>query len=247
MLRNRPAAHRTASPPGFDASDVPDPLGELVTFLVPGGEVWGDLTLPSNSLGTVVFAHGSGSGRTSPRNRWVATELANAGIAALLLDLLTPSEAEVDRSTRRYRFDIPRLSERLIAVADALATRAGTGGKPIGLYGASTGGAAALMAAAARPVTIRALVLRGARSDLAGPAVDRVAAPTLFLVGELDPAIQEVNRSTFDEMRSEKRLEVVRGASHLFEEPGTLEEVARRTREWFQKYFLSPSDRRGGT
>ncbi len=247
MLRGRPVAQRAATAPGFRASDVLDPLGELVTFVVPGGEIWGDLARPSNFFGTVVFAHGSGSGRTSPRKRWVATELADAGIATLLLDLLTPTEAEGDQSTRRYRFDIPRLTERLIAVVDALATRAGTADKPIGLYGASTGGAAALMAAAARPSTIRAVVLRGARSDLAGPAVHRVTAPTLFLVGEFDPAVQEVNRSTFDEMRAQKRVDVVRGASHLFEEPGTLEEVARRTREWFQKYFLSPSDRGGGT
>lgn len=239
MLDRPSAARRSAVAPGFDAEEALRPLGEELTVRVPGGEIWGDLARPSASIGTVVFAHGSGSGRSSPRNRWVAAELIDGGVGTFLLDLLTPEEAAEDVATRRYRFDIPRLAERLIAVVDHLAVRPGTAGRPIGLYGASTGGAAALMAAAARPDEVRAVVLRGARSDLAGPSVRRIRAPTLLLVGELDPSIREANEATLAELRSEKRLDVVRGASHLFEEPGALEDVAIRTREWFQKYFLA--------
>jgi putative phosphoribosyl transferase len=222
------------------------PLRTELTFPVPNGEIWGDLVLPFRAPGTVVFAHGSGSGRGSPRNRRVAMELEEAGLGTLLLDLLTPEEAEVDATSGRFRFDISRLAERLTAVVDALSVRSETAGTPPGLYGASTGGAAALLAAAARPEAVRAIVLRGARSDLAGPAVRRVRAPTLFLVGEFDPEVHAMNEASLLQLAGPKQLVVVRGASHLFEEPGALEEVARRTRDWFLKYFppLSPVEGR---
>jgi putative phosphoribosyl transferase len=213
---------------------------------VSGGEIQGDLGLPSRARGTVIFAHGSGSGRGSPRNQRVARELEEVGLGTLLLDLLTREEAEIDAVTGRYRFDIPRLAERLTASVDALASRPETAGTAVGIYGASTGGAAALMAAAARPDAVRAVVLRGARSDLAGPAIRRVRAPTLFLVGELDPEVHAMNAASLSDLESTKRLVVIRGAGHLFEEPGALEEVARQTRSWFLKYFppRSPQERR---
>ncbi len=205
-----------------------------------GGEVQGELVVPSGAIGTVLFAHGSGSGRKSPRNRWVARELEASGITTLLLDLLTPDEAAVDAESHRFRFDIPRLADRLIHAVDAASAWPSTAGRPIGLYGASTGGAAALIAAASRPEWVRALVLRGARSDLAGPAVKRVRAPTLFLVGELDPDIRALNEDTGREMTAPTSIEVVPGATHLFEEPGALEAVGHRTREWFARYFSRP-------
>jgi putative phosphoribosyl transferase len=214
------------------------PITELVSVVVPGGTILGDLTIPKDSVGTVVFAHGSGSGRSSPRNRSVARDLERSRVATLLIDLLTEEEAQVDAETRRYRFDIPRLSERLISVVDSLSRWRGTSEWPVGLYGASTGGAAALLAAAARPDRVRALVLRGARSDLAGPSVARVRAPTLFLVGALDPEIRTLNEETRAHMAAPTELHVIPRASHLFEEPGALEEVSRQTREWFLKLFL---------
>jgi putative phosphoribosyl transferase len=221
-------------------------LRKELTFPVPEGAIVGDLVLPPRARGAVVFAHGSGSGRRSPRNRSVAKELEDAGLGTLLLDLLTVEEAELDAVSGRFRFDIPRLSGRLTAAIDVLATRPETARTPAGLYGASTGGAAALLAAAARPEAVRAIVLRGARSDLAGPGVRRVRAPTLFLVGELDPEVHAINVASLAEVAGPKRLVVVRGASHLFEEPGALEEVAHRTRDWFLKYFPPLSPVEGG-
>jgi len=222
------------------------PLRRELTLPVPGGAIQGDLVLPARARGIVVFAHGSGSGRGSPRNQQVARELAEAGLGTLLLDLLTREEAEIDSVSGRFRFDIPRLAERLTATVDALAARPETARTPAGLYGASTGGAAALLAAAARPEAVRAVVLRGARSDLARPGLRAVRAPTLFLVGELDPEVRAINVASMAEVGGPKQLVVVRGASHLFEEPGALEEVARRTRDWFLKYFppFSPAEGR---
>lgn len=223
-----------------------DPPRRELTLPVPGGSILGDLVLPRTARGIVVFAHGSGSGRGSPRNRRVAQELEEAGIGTLLLDLLTPEEAEVDATSGRFRFDIPRLAERLIAAVDDLGTRPESHRMAVGAYGASTGGAAALLAAAARPQAVRALVLRGARSDLAGPSVRRVRAPTLFLVGEFDPEVHAMNETSLSQLAGPKELVVVPKATHLFEEPGALEEVARRTRDWFVKYFppLSPVEGR---
>jgi putative phosphoribosyl transferase len=234
------------SKPKDRAARGPGPFSQELSLPVPGGEIRGDLALPTRARGTVVFAHGSGSGRGSPRNQRVAKGLNEAGLGTLLLDLLTAREAEIDADTGRFRFDIPRLAERLIATVDALSTRPESAGLPVGLFGASTGGAAALIAAADRPELVRAVVLRGARSDLAGRAVRRVVAPTLFLVGELDPEVRAMNASSLAEIGGPKQLAVVRGAGHLFEEPGALDEVARRTRDWFLKYFppLSPVEPR---
>lgn len=238
-----------ASRPSSAAPPPSGPGGALskdVSVAVRGGTIRGDLALPPAALGTVVFAHGSGSGRSSPRNRWVASELQKAGIATLLVDLLTPEEEAVDVQTLRYRFDIPRLADRLVEVIDRLARWPETETGPVGLYGASTGGAAALIAAAARPGPVRALVLRGARSDLAGEVVERVRAPTLFLVGERDPEIRALNEASLARLAGAKELSVVRGATHLFEEPGALQEVARRTREWFLRYLVPDARRRSG-
>jgi putative phosphoribosyl transferase len=215
----------------------PEALRKELTLRVRGGEIRGDLVVPVRSRGTVVFAHGSGSGRGSPRNRRVARELEEAGLGTLLLDLLTSEEVEVDAVSGRFRFDIPRLAERLTVAVDTLGTLPETGETPVGLYGASTGGAAALISAADRPERVQAVVLRGARSDLAGAAIRRVRAPTLFLVGGLDLEVLAMNRASEAEVGGPKQLVVVPGASHLFEEPGALEEVVRRTRDWFLKYF----------
>jgi len=201
-----------------------------------GGEnLLGDLALPENPSGLVVFAHGSGSGRHSPRNRFVAAALECGGIATLLLDLLTPREAEEDELTGRLRFDIPRLADRLIATVDWAERDARLGGLPVGLYGASTGGAAALIAAALRPSRVKALVLRGARSDLADAYASRVVAPALFVVGGRDPVILEANRETARRLKGPSRTTVVPGATHLFEEPGALEAVTESAVGWFRE------------
>ena len=214
------------------------PVPQSITIPLPsGGALQAELAIPVHAFALVVFAHGSGSGRLSPRNRHVADALAEAGVASLLLDLLTEAEAEEDALTRRYRFDIPRLTDRILLALDWCATQPETVRFPIGVYGASTGGAVALIAAAARPNLVRALVLRGARSDLAGPATSRVHAPTLLLVGGLDPEIREINEETLRELRGEKALTVIPGASHLFEEPGALDRVAAATADWFHRHL----------
>ena len=213
------------------------PRAELLTIVAPGAEIHGDLVVPSGAAGLVIFAHGSGSGRRSPRNREVARVLEGAGIGTLLLDLLSEEESVADADTGRFRFDIPRLAERVIAAVDALAGRVDLARRPIGLYGASTGGAAALVAAAQRPERVRGLVLRGARSDLAEDWAPRVQAPTLFLVGERDPEVRRWNEATRRRMSAANELRVIRGASHLFEEPGALAEVARATCDWFVRAF----------
>jgi putative phosphoribosyl transferase len=205
------------------------------------GEIRGDLVIPPDAIGTVVFAHGSGSDRKSPRNRWVASQLHSSAIATLLLDLLTSAEEKTDRVTREFRFDIPRLAERLVSGIDAVVAQGGSSGRAVGLYGASTGGAAALMAAARRPEAVRAVVLRGARSDLAEEAIAHVRAPTLFLVGGMDPAIRQLNEVSCAQLTGVKQLVVVPGATHLFEETGALEEVADHARRWFLRYLPHPA------
>jgi putative phosphoribosyl transferase len=202
----------------------------------------GDLDLPENARGVVVFAHGSGSGRRSPRNRRVAATLNEAEIGTLLLDLLTPDEEEVDRVTGEHRFDIELLARRLISTADRL--RGGPAvSLRIGLFGASTGAAAALVAAAARPEHVAAVVSRGGRPDLAGPALPRVQAPTLLIVGGADLHVLELNRRALELLGTrEKRLEVVPGATHLFEEPGALEQVASLATAWFSSHFPAQDD-----
>jgi len=212
---------------------------------VPAGEVSldGDLDLPDGARGIVLFAHGSGSSRLRPRNRHVARLLNEAGLATLLVDLLTPEEEAFDARTARLRFDIDLLAERLVEVTDWLGDRAETRGLRRGYFGASTGAAAALVAAAARPQVVHALVSRGGRPDLAGPALPLVRAPTLLIVGGEDVAVIELNRRALAQLRTEADLAIVPGATHLFEEPGALDEVARLARQWFERHLIATRTR----
>jgi len=197
----------------------------------------GNLLIPSHATGVVLFAHGSGSSRFSSRNRYVAEELRAGNLATLLIDLLTHEEEQVDMRTAQLRFDIGLLADRLIGAIDWLRDEPRTRPLKIGLFGASTGGGAALVAAAKRADSVAAVVSRGGRPDLAGPALPHVKAPTLLIVGGDDIPVIGMNREASDQMQSVRRLEIVPGASHLFEEAGTLEEVARLAREWFQRYL----------
>jgi len=197
----------------------------------------GDLRLPDEALGVVVFAHGSGSSRRSPRNRFVAGALAKAGLGTLLMDLLTPAEEEAQRGGETVRFDIDVIGGRLVDALDWLAAESDTAGLPIGLFGASTGAAAAMRAAAARPERVAAIVSRGGRSDLAGPSLRAVRAPTLLVVGGDDEPVIAMNREALDALCCEAHLEIVPGASHLFEEEGTLECAAELACEWFVRHL----------
>jgi putative phosphoribosyl transferase len=191
----------------------------------------GQLTLPREAEALIAFAHGSGSSRHSPRNRFVAEVLHEAGMATLLFDLLTPEEEAVDMRTGELRFDIERLADRLTGAVDWARGQPPTRHLQIGLFGASTGAAAALMAVARRPELVGAVVSRGGRPDLAGAALPVVRAPTLLIVGDNDPLVLELNRQASELMQTERRLEIIPGASHLFEEPGTLENAAARASE----------------
>jgi putative phosphoribosyl transferase len=197
-----------------------------------------DLVVPEAARGVVLFAHGSGSSRHSPRNRYVASELQRAGLATVLADLLTPAEEEVDVRTGQLRFDIDTLGLRVIVLTDWLAGHPATASLPVGLFGASTGAAAALVAAAARPGPVAAVVSRGGRPDLAGGHLRTVRQPTLLIVGELDTVVIELNRAAMQQLGGEARLEIVPAASHLFQEPGTLEQVARLARDWFTRHLM---------
>jgi putative phosphoribosyl transferase len=208
----------------------------IVTIPAGGGVMEGILAVPDQPAGVVLFAHGSGSGRLSPRNNYVARELQKASIATLLLDLLTPQEDELSES----RFDIALLTGRLHDAAAWIAAQPRIGALPIGLFGASTGAAAALQLAARQP-TIAAVVSRGGRPDLAGPeALRAVQAPTLLIVGGDDTIVIELNRRAFALMECEKDLRIVPGATHLFEEMGALEAVARMAADWFTGHFPAP-------
>lgn len=204
---------------------------------VGGVTLAGTLTLPAAAPGIVVFAHGSGSGRFSPRNRAVAGVLVEAGLATLLMDLLTAEEEEEDVRTARLRFDIELLAERVVGATDWLATQSATADLAIGCFGASTGAAAALIAAAERPQRVGAVVSRGGRPDLAGDALPRVRAPTLFIVGGRDSEVIQLNRQARALLRSASVLETVPGTGHLFEEPGALEQVSTLAREWFLRHL----------
>jgi putative phosphoribosyl transferase len=197
----------------------------------------GNLGIPDSTRGIVLFAHGSGSGRHSPRNLYVAGALREAGLATLLVDLLTPEEEEVDLRTRRLRFNIGLLADRLAGATDWLAQEPDMQDLPVGYFGASTGAAAALVAAAKHPEAVSAVVSRGGRPDLAGKELSRVVAPTLLIVGGEDEPVIGMNREAIEQIRAEKKLEVVPGATHLFEEPGKLEEVARLAAGWFARYL----------
>jgi putative phosphoribosyl transferase len=199
----------------------------------------GTLGIPPGAKGIVLFAHGSGSSRHSPRNRYVAQVLREGGLATLLLDLLTTQEEQVDMVTRAVRFDIPLLAERLVDATDWLTQYVATQHLKVGYFGASTGAAAALVAAAERPQAVSAIVSRGGRPDLAGSALQRVRAPTLLIVGGLDDVVIELNRAALAQLHVEKQLVIVPGATHLFEEPGALEQVAYLARDWFEHYLTS--------
>lgn len=198
----------------------------------------GDLVVPTGASGLILFAHGSGSSRYSPRNRYVAKVLQEYGLATLLIDLLTHLEEEVDQETERFRFDIELLAQRLVDITRWLAQNPLTAQLRLGYFGASTGGGAALIAAAERPEMVGAVVSRGGRPDLAGAVnLRRVKAPTLLIVGGADPIVIELNQTAMDQLKVIKRLEIVDGATHLFEEPGALEKVARLASEWFVRHL----------
>ena len=211
---------------------------------VAAGEVTleGNLEIPQGAEGIVLFAHGSGSSRFSPRNQFVARVLGQGRLATLLIDLLTREEAEVDRNTLQYRFDIDLLTDRLIGATDWLSQSPVTRSLRIGYFGASTGAAAALRAAAQRPEAVQAVVSRGGRPDLATDALPQVKAPTLLIVGGDDLVVIDLNQQALRQLNAEKKLEIVPGASHLFEEPGTLEEAAQLACNWFQRHLTSMAE-----
>jgi len=218
---------------------------EHTSVRIPAGSVAldGDLDLPPNATAIVVFAHGSGSSRHSPRNRRVARSLQEAGFATLLFDLLTRAEEAGDLHHERHRFDVRTLADRLVAVTDWLGGERPTGRLRVGYFGASTGGAAALMAAAELTDTVGAVVSRGGRPDLAGEALRRVEAPTLLIVGGDDGPVIRLNEEARASLRAPCRLEIVAGASHLFAEPGTLDTVTGLARGWFERHLLSSAPR----
>jgi len=204
---------------------------------VRDGQIAADLRVPDRALGLVLFAHGSGSSRFSSRNRAVAEFLEHRRFATLLVDLLTRNEEQVDSRTAQYRFDIDLLAERVVATTDWIGMSDELGPLPIGYFGASTGAAAALIAAAERPDRVHAVVSRGGRPDLAGEALPRVQAPTLMIVGGNDEPVIDMNQQARQRMRALVELAIVPGASHLFEEPGTLERVMQLASDWFARYL----------
>jgi putative phosphoribosyl transferase len=197
----------------------------------------GDLYVPEHAMGLVVFAHGSGSSRFSPRNRFVASALNEAHLGTFLVDLLTSEEETADAATGFFRFDIPRLAERLVQIAEWAETQEDLAKLPLGFFGASTGAGAALIAAARKPDLVRAVVSRGGRPDLAGPYLENVMAPTLLIVGGLDFPVIDMNRDAEEKMRCATELKIIPNAGHLFEENGTLDEVSRLAQDWFRQYF----------
>ncbi|SCL37265.1 Dienelactone hydrolase [Micromonospora pallida] len=203
----------------------------------PGVALTADLLVPADPVGVVLFAHGSGSSRHSPRNVAVAHTLNDRALGTVLVDLLTPDEEQVDELTAELRFDIDMLAGRLVGIVDWLAADATLGRLPIGLFGASTGAAGALVAAAQRPDQVRAVVSRGGRPDLAGAALSRVRAPSLLLVGGRDEEVIALNESAMSSLDGVGELRVVPGATHLFEEPGTLERVADEAAGWFTTHL----------
>jgi putative phosphoribosyl transferase len=214
-----------------------DVIDQSLQIPAAGVALDADIVVPQPAQGVVLFAHGSGSSRRSPRNAFVADELQRAGLATVLVDLLTPAEERIDAVTAELRFDIGLLAGRLTALCDWLVEHDITAGLDIGIFGASTGAAAALVAAAARPGPVAAVVSRGGRPDLAGPALRSVHQPTLLVVGERDPVVLDLNRRAMQELAGETRLDVVPGATHLFQEPGALEQVASLARDWFVRHL----------
>lgn len=209
-----------------------------ISIPVSGGMINGDMNIPLDSRATVLFAHGSGSSRHSLRNRYVARILNESGMSTLLLDLLTVREEEEDRSTSHLRFDISLLADRLVGATDWLTLRQTPEVQHIGYFGASTGAAAALVAAAKRPEMIEAVVSRGGRPDLAGSSLWAVRAPTLLIVGEYDGDVIDLNFAAAAELQTEHRIQIIPRAGHLFEEPGTLEQAAYVARLWFEDRLM---------
>jgi putative phosphoribosyl transferase len=216
---------------------VPSATHQNVQIPTAGVVLEADLAVPETRHGAVLFAHGSGSGRHSPRNRYVADELNRAGLVTVLADLLTREEEQFDLRTAALRFDIDLLARRVTVLTDWAADTEPTAGLGIGLFGASTGAAAALIAAANRPNTVQAVVSRGGRPDLADAHLPNVRQPTLLIVGERDPVVIDLNRRAMQKMGGKTRLEIIPSATHLFEEPGTLEQVARLARDWFLRHL----------
>jgi dienelactone hydrolase len=220
-------------------SDAPAATQEQnVAFRSGNVELTGSLALPSSAEGVVLFAHGSGSSRHSPRNQFVAHQLQAADVGTLLIDLLTAEEEQAERFSRHLRFDIGMLADRLVSAIDWLASQPQTRNLKIGLFGASTGGGAALVAAARQPGKVMAVVSRGGRPDLAGETLASAKCPTLFIVGGNDEVVIELNEQALEKLAAPvKELVIIPGATHLFEEPGTLEEVARLAADWFSKHL----------
>jgi putative phosphoribosyl transferase len=213
--------------------------GESIVIPVTRGQIGADLRVPERATGLVIFAHGSGSSRFSSRNRAVAEFLEANRFGTLLLDLLTREEESVDIRTREHRFDIDLLGRRVVLATDWAQGRSDLRQLPIGYFGASTGAAAALIGAGARPVVTRAVVSRGGRPDLAGDALPKVQAPTLLIVGGDDEPVIDMNRNATKQMKAPVELEIVTGATHLFEEPGTLEQVMDLASAWFRRHLKS--------
>lgn len=218
--------------PGWNEQIYQVPVGKAI-------KLEGNLNIPAQPRGVILFAHGSGSSRHSPRNQFVAHTLYDAGLATLLIDLLTVQEEAEDRYTGHLRFNIDLLSERVVAATDWLTGHSATGSLKIGYFGASTGAAAALVAAAERPHIVDAVVSRGGRPDLAGSSLSRVLAPTLLIVGSRDTEVLALNRQAASLLKCEKHIEIVEGATHLFEERGALEQVAQLASQWFTHYLTS--------
>ncbi len=234
---------REPAPSRAGTSEVTIPVGQV--------SLEGTLAVPRHAPGIVVFVHGSGSSRFSPRNRFVAEVLRTGGVGTLLADLLTAEEERIDSLTRQVRFDIDLLTERTAAILDWLVTMDSIGERPMGLFGSSTGAAAALRVAATCPDRVGAVVSRGGRTDLADPVLDRVRAATLLVVGSRDIPVLRLNRSSLERLGAARarRLEVIPGAGYLFEEPGALERVAGLARDWFQQHLaptVEPTLRPGG-
>jgi len=212
-------------------------LKNLVSISVENVDLEGNLDIPQGARGIVLFAHGSGSSRHSPRNKYVAGILKKAGLATLLFDLLTKEEEIIDIQTAEFRFNIELLTGRLVGATDWVINNASTKNLKISYFGASTGAAAALIAATLRPDVVCAIVSRGGRPDLARPVLPSVKAPTLLIVGGYDELVIRLNKEALEQIPAEKELSIVTGATHLFEEPGTLEEVARLARDWFVSHL----------
>ncbi|MFE9773318.1 dienelactone hydrolase family protein [Streptomyces sp. NPDC005931] len=218
-------------------------ISDMVMVPVHGATLAGDLAVPDGAPAVVLFAHGSGSSRLSPRNRAVAAELNREGLGTLLLDLLSEDEEREDAVTARLRFDIPLLADRLAVAVDWLGDQPDTRNLPVGLFGASTGAAAALVAAAERPGRVFAVVSRGGRPDLADEALPHVAVPVLMLVGSRDEQVIDLNERAAGQLAAPHEIRIVRGATHLFSEPGALEEVAAAAGAWFRSRTDAAGDR----